>query len=648
MLSFFRRLSKSKAGAAIGVLFLVIMLASFAVADINNFKSFGSGGFSHGVLAKVGGEQVTENELSQVMQRQLAQLRQQKPDATYADLAPQFDQIINGLIQAKTLKAYAAAHGMLPSKKAVDAEIVKIPQTRGLDGKFSEASYAQFLQQQRLTDAQVRDEITSMLLQKMLLAPVAGNMRMPVSVARPYASMLLEQREGMVGLIPSAAFKAGPAPTDAEIQAFYAQNRNRYVVPEQRVIRYARIDAANTPGAQPTDQEIAAYYNQNAKAYAGGESRVLSRASIQDQTQATQIAARAKAGGTFAAAAQPAGFSAADVSLGAQTKDQLAALAGSAVADAVFAAPANGVVGPIKSTTGFDVIKVEKIDRKPARTLAEARAEIAAKLVGDKAKNALTDLVTKIEDGINESRTFDEVTSANKLAVTNTPPLTGTGQSLVQPSFALPEDIKALVLKDAFSMQPGDDPLVETLPNNAGFVLVALGDVKPSTPAPLAQIRERVAADFVARRAEDGAKAAALAVLGKVSRGMPLPQALKEQGIAGLPAPQPLKIRRLQLAQLQGQVPAPIQMLFSLTAGKSQMVAAPQGQGFFIVQLAKTTPGDALTQPGLITQTQRDLSQSAGEEIAVQFLNAAQKELGVSRNDSAIADARKRLLATGS
>jgi peptidyl-prolyl cis-trans isomerase D len=196
-------------------------------------------------------------------------------------------------------------------------------------------------------------------------------------------------------------------------------------------------------------------------------------------------------------------------------------------------------------------------------------------------------------------------------------------------------------------MSPGDDPVVETLPGDGGYVVMALGDVTPATPAPLAQIRDRVAADFTAKRADDAAKAAASAVLAKVTRGVPLQQAVREQGIAGAPAPTPLKVRRIQLAQLQGQVPAALQMLFSLTPGKSRMVAAPEGQGYFVVQLAKTTPGNALTQPGLITQTQGDLSRSAGEEIAVQFLTAAQKELGVSRNEAAIADARKRLLVGG-
>ena len=89
------------------------------------------------------------------------------------------------------------------------------------------------------------------------------------------------------------------------------------------------------------------------------------------------------------------------------------------------------MVGPIKSSTGFDVIKVERIDRKPGKSLAEARPEIIAKLAVDKRKSALTDLVAKVEDGISENRTFDEVAQANKLPVTQTPPLVANGRVYV-------------------------------------------------------------------------------------------------------------------------------------------------------------------------------------------------------------------------
>lgn len=642
MFASFRRLSKSKAGTAIVVLFLLLILASFALADISNFRQ--GGALSQGVLAEVGDQQLTEAELSDVMQRQLQQLRQQKPDATYADLAPQFDAIVNGLIQERTLKAYAREHGLMPSKTLVDSEIVKIPGVRGLDGRFSEAAYQQWLSQNRLTDAQVRSEIETLILQRLLLTPVAANTRVPVGLARPYASMLLEQRSGEVALVPAAAFRAGPAPTDAELQQFYARNRERYMVPEQRVLRIARIGPEQAGTAAPTDAEVAAYYNANRQAYAGSETRVLSRASVGDRNTAAQIAARARSGG-FAAAAAPAGFSAADVSLGEQTREQLASLAGPQVAAQVFGAPAGAIVGPVQSSTGWDVIKVESVKRTAGKSLAEARGEIATRLSADKRKNALADLVTKVEDEIADGRNFSEVVAANRLPAITTPPVIADGTSVRDPAFKLPQEYGALV-KPGFDMAADDDPVVETLAGDGGYALLAVGEVTPAAPAPLASIREQVVADFLTKRALDRARAAANAIVTKVNGGTPLERAWSE---AGIPAqgPQPLQVRRLQLSQLQGQVPAPLQMLFSLSPGKTRLVAAPGDGGYFVVKLNGITPGNALAQPALVAQVQADFNRQAGEELAIQFLTAAQKELGVKRNDAAITAARRRFASGG-
>lgn len=643
MLSSFRRLSKSKAGTFVAVAFLLLILASFALADLSNFRQGGSG-LSQGVLASVGKEQLTEAQLSDVLQRQLTQLREQKPDATYADLAPQFDAIVNGLIQERTLKAYAAKHGLMPAKRLIDAEIVKIPGVRGLDGKFSQASYQQWLAQNRLTDAQVRSEITTMLLQRLLLTPIGANTRVPVGFARPYASMLLEQRSGQIALVPAAAFAGGAAPSDAEVQQFYTRNRQRYMVPERRVLRFARIGPDQVAGAAPTDQEVAAYYNANKATYGAGETRVLSRVSVPDRNTANQVASRARSG-AFAAAAAPAGFSAADVNLGEQSREQLAALAGDSVAGQVFGASSGAVIGPVQSNTGWDVIKVESVKRAAGKSLEQARPEILAKLSADKKKNALADLVAKVEDEIAEGRNFAEAAAANRLPVVETPAVIADGSAVGNPAYKFPADYAPL-LKAGFEIGSDDDPVVETLPGEAGYALVAVGDVTPAAPAPLASIRDRVAADFAARRALDKAKAVADQVLAKAGRNVPLAQAMKEAAISGAPAPETVSFRRLQLTQMQGQVPAPVRMLFSLAQGKSRLVAAPGNQGYFIVKLDRITPGDALSQPALINQVQTDFGQQAGEELAVQFMNAAQKELGIKRNDAAIAAARQRLLGS--
>lgn len=638
----FRRLSKSKLGTGILVAFLLLILASFAIADISNFSQGGS--LPQNTLAKVGGVELTANDLDTAMQRRLQVVRQQNPQATYADLAPEFDAIVDALIQERTLWAYARKHGFTVSKRLVDAEIVKIPGVRGLDGRFSEASYRQFLAQERLTDAQVRREIETALLQRLIIAPVAANVRIATGVARPYADSLLEQRIGTLGLIPYAAFTGGPAPTAAEISTFYRQNAARYTVPERRSFRLARITPEQLGAVAATDAEIQKYYTDNQATYGGVERRVLSRATLPDQAAIAAIAQRARAGGTFAAAAAPAGFSAADVSVGPQTRAELAAKAGDAVAAQVFSAPAGTVIGPVQSSTGFDVIKVESVQAQSGRSFADARAEIAALLTAEKQKNALADLVGKVEDALADGRTFEEVARANNLPVLATPALTRAGTSVDQPDFKLPADYAA-VPGQSFDIGADDEPVVEPLPNEAGFVLVDVVDVVPAAPAPLARIQQQVSADFVAKRAQDAANAAATRILAAVQGGKTLTAAVAEAGIAGVKTPEAVDIRRGALAQFaqQGQdVPPPLRILFTLAPGKAQRAAGPSG--IYLVQLGRVVPGNAASNPQLVAGEVTSLQRSAGQELALQWLTAAQRELKVSRNDDAIRAARSRII----
>ena len=89
-----------------------------------------------------------------------------------------------------------------------------------------------------------------------------------------------------------------------------------------------------------------------------------------------------------------------------------------------------------------------------------------------------------------------------------------------------------------------------------------------------------------------------------------------------------------------------MQLLFSLGAGKSRMIADPQGRGFFIVKVNRIIPGNALSQPGLISTVQREFQEPLSQEYGQQFVNAMRKEVGIRRNDSAIAASRKRLTSS--
>ena len=646
MLSFFRRVSKSKVGTGIMAFVLIAILAGFAIADLTNF---GSGqlnfGMGSGTLAKVGDQVVTERELSDAMQRRLQEARQQRAEADYASIIGDLNPVLDALVEQRALMAFADKYGFPLSKRLIDAEIAQIPSAKGLNGQFSEQAYRQFLAQQRLTDAQVREILAGGLLQRLLLTPVATNARVPLGMATPYASMLLEQREGEAAIVPVDAFKSGLNPTDAQVQQFYAANRARYMIPEQRVLRIARIGPEQVAGVAASDQEIAAYYNQNKALYAPTGTRSLSQVVVQDQATANAIAERAKGGQALAAAAAPAGANAALTTLKDQTQAGYAGVAGSNAAAAVFAAPAGAVVGPIKSEFGWVVVKVDSAKAGGGKTLEQARGEIAAKLNANKRKGAIEDLVDKVQNALDEGSNFNEAVTAAKLPVTSTPLITANGTSRADTTYKLPPEL-APVLKTGFEIAPNDPPEVVALQGDAGYAVVSPGQVVPAAPAPLASIRAQVANDWINDAATKRAQAAAADIAKKATGNVSLAEAMKSVGVA-LPPSRPIAARRIQIADAQGNVSPAMKILFSLMAGKSQVAPAPEGRAFFIVKVNKITPGNALIAPSLITQVQGELNQSSAQDYAEQFIADLKREMKAKRNRDAIEAFRTRLLTSG-
>ncbi|MDQ3144429.1 MAG: hypothetical protein M3Q57_06065, partial [Pseudomonadota bacterium] len=246
-----------------------------------------------------------------------------------------------------------------------------------------------------------------------------------------------------------------------------------------------------------------------------------------------------------------------------------------------------------------------------------------------------------IEDGAS----LAEAAAAAKLTLVDSPPITAAGAARTDPAYRLPPAF-APGVESGFELAAEDDPVIETLPNDAGYLLVGVGRIIPAAPAPLAEIRERVAADWVAKKASDRARAVASEIAAKVGRGVPIADAAR-QGGRGVSDVQPFGARRMQLAQASPEIAAPLQILFSLSEGKSRMVADPQGRGYFVVRVETVTPGNASTQPALIAQVQTSFQEPVAQELAEQFVAAVRSDVGVSRNEEAIAAARSRIVGGG-
>jgi peptidyl-prolyl cis-trans isomerase D len=644
MLSIFRR------GFMAKIMLVVLVIGLFAIV-ITGFGTGGSGmgglgGMSGTTIASVGGEKLTSAQLTDDAQRLLGRLRQQQPELDMAALLRQgaLEELLDELIDLTATAVFGRQQGLGASKQMIDREIASIPAFHDLTGRFDDATFRAALAQQNLSEQKLREEIEARILQRQLLGPVARSAHVPNAIANQYASLLLESRTGIVGAVPSAAMGAGAEPSEAELAAFYRTSRARYTVPERRVIRYAVFGPETVAAqSQATEAEIQAAYRSN-PAYAARETRRLSQV-VLPEAQARALAQKVAAGTPFAAAAAQAGRSAADIALGANSREEYAAKSSPAVAAAVFGAAKGATVGPVRGPFGWHVVKVEDVVVSTAKPLESVRAELAAQIQQRKSGNALNDLAGRIENAISDGSTFDEIAAANKLAVKETAPVTAAGAAPDTPGWQAPPELQPM-LEGAFAVEPGEDPAVETIQENQRYALVAVTRVVPAAVPPLASIRDRVKADLIVRRASERARAIASAIVARINAGTPPSQAFAQAQVK-LPPVQTITATRREITRADAQVPPPMAMMFSLPRGKARLLPAPDGRGWFVVYLDRIVPGDASKEPGLIQGVRRQFEGIIGEEYARQFTSAVRDDLKIERNDEAVRKLKAELAGPG-
>lgn len=640
MLSFFRR------GLSSWFVIALLAVVAGAVVITGVAGPGGPGGTTVGsgeTIAQMSGLKIGADEVAKRAQRTLELARQQNPEADMAGFIAQggVEQTVQQLIAGRALEQWARDQGFGASDRLVDGEIASIAAFRGPTGAFDRNAMMAVLSQQRVTEKQLREDIAGDVIRRQLLGPVAGGARATTGIVAPYAALLLERRQGMIGFVPAARMPAGPPPTPAEVQAFYTKNIAGFTLPERRAARYALFGPQNVKATPPTEAEIAAFYKANASTYAGSETRTLSQVVLPDEAAARALAAKVKAGTSFAAAAQAAGFAPSDTALGPQSRAQFADIASPAAADAVFTLPSGKTSAPLRSPLGWHVVRVDAITRNAGRTLDQARAEIAQSLAREKAEDGLADLVAKIEDSVGDGATFEEVAKANGLTIVSVPPVTAAGAAPGVPNFRAPAELPPL-LKPIFDMDVDGDPLVESLGQGQPYALLDVTEIVPSAPVPLAQVQDRAVRGLLAERAYNAARKVADTIVASANRGTPLAEAFRAAG-PNLPAPEAAGGRQIELAQGGKQIPPPLAMLFAMKQGSAKLLPGPQGSGFFVVKLDRVEKGDVASQPGLVEQTRAQFATVLGEEYAQQFVGAVAKSLNATRDPAAIQRLKTRL-----
>ena len=463
-----------------------------------------------------------------------------------------------------------------------------------------------------------------------MLIPANYAAAVPQSLAQQYTRLLKEHRKGAVAVLPSDAYAPAAGPSTAQMNAFYTAHRTNYLRPERRVIRYVSFgEEALGDVKGPSEAQIAARYQRDAAKYQARQTRTFTQLVVPTEAAAKAIEAEVSGGKSLAAAASAKGL--ATTTVGPVTRNDFTTQTSQAVADAAFTATQGAMVPPARGGLGWYVLRVDKIENTPARSLAQVHDEIAKTLGEEQRKAAFADLAANVEDKLDSGQSLADIVKTLKLEIKSTEPLTADGRVYGKEETAPP--VLAPALKTAFQMEEGQPQLAEVDPGKT-FIVFEAANITPSAAAPLAEIKDRVTSDWRKAEGAKAAKAAAQRVLQRLNGGQDLAAALAAEKVK-LPPSQTVDMGRDQLAQ-QGRVPPPLALMFSMAKGTAKRLEAPQDNGWFVVKLDDISLPALEKNDPLVGATQQQLAAVFGSEYAEELVHAAQISVGVKKNQAAI------------
>jgi len=326
----------------------------------------------------------------------------------------------------------------------------------------------------------------------------------------------------------------------------------------------------------------------------------------QDEAHAKEIAATWIAGADWDAvqkAAAAAGASAA--SLDDATPAEFPA---PELGQAVFAAPAETVSGPIQSALGWQVFRVTKVTPGSERPLAQAADEIRTRLARERAVDQVYTRANKLEDALSASGSLDDLPGdLGVAAVTGT--LDAQGNTPAGQPAPIPGSpaLKQALVTAAFALGKNEPARMTEGPDQSYFA-VAVEDITPAARKPFAEVEAQARDDWErdARRKEQERVAAKL--LTAAQAGSSLDDAAT---IAGLRLERTPPVAR---AQPTPGVPTEMtEPLFNLKQGETTMIEAPDA--FYVASLAEITAPDPAADPASTAQIRTALTQAIGQDI---------------------------------
>ncbi|MGB3406366.1 MAG: SurA N-terminal domain-containing protein, partial [Jannaschia sp.] len=468
---------------------------------------FGIGGFGGTLssVATVGDRDITVQDYANAIQNEQQRLSRQTGQQLTLQQMQLFgldQQVMERLLAGAALEYEAARMGVSVGDAEVAERIRGNPAFGGITGGFDREGYAFALRSAGLSEARFEQQVRDEAARELLQASVVGGVDVPDTYADTILDWLAETRDATFAQVTVSDLEGGTlAPSPEDLQAFYDENSTRFETPEIRRITYAWI----TPDLLADEMEIdetrlRERYEELASEFRQPARVLAERLNFGTQEAADAALAALAAGETdFDALVEDRGLTLDDVDQGEIAASDVEP----AVAGALFAREEPGIVGPVETSLGPALYRVNAILDATEVPFEDVRADIASELAQEAARRRIDAGREDIDDLLAGGATLEELAAETDLQV---------GQVAFEPNVS--EGIAGYdsFRSAALAVAEGDFPELESL-SDGGLFALRLDGIDASTTPPLDAIREDVEAAWqdatTARRLGEAAEALA-------------------------------------------------------------------------------------------------------------------------------------------
>ncbi|UZE88349.1 SurA N-terminal domain-containing protein [Pseudomonas viciae] len=380
--------------------------------------------------AKVNGEKISQNELSQAVDMQRRQLMQQLGkdfDASLLDEKMLRDSALKGLIDRKLLLQGANDAKFAFSEAALDQVILQTPEFQ-VDGKFSAERFDQVIRQLGYNRMQFRQMLAQEMLIGQLRAGLAGSGFVTDAQVLAFARLEKQTRD-----FATLNIKADPSAvklTDDEVKAYYDKHAKEFMTPDQVVIDYLELKKASFfDQVSVKDEDLQAAYQKEIANLS--EQRRAAHILIEVNDKVTEAQAKAKIEEIQARLAKGESFEALAKEFsqdpGSANNGGDLGYAGPGVYDpefekALYALNKDQVSAPVRTDFGLHLIKLLGVEAPEVPSFASLKDKLTRELKTQQVEQRFVEATKQLEDASFEASDLAQPAQDLKLTVHTSAP----------------------------------------------------------------------------------------------------------------------------------------------------------------------------------------------------------------------------------